>query len=336
MHSVLLNQLDMPPAVFEAVCMHADTQGMLSRFNDQEISFKPQFARKMLDGAIELYRWYRHRSSAHKYLSVQHYSAAAPVVRSAGVGSGAAAGAAIGAGAGLGFATGLGSAWGAVAAPSGVSGLMSDAAAAAAGLGGPGAADTQHLVGGGGSSSGGGTDFTFASGKMTAIASMLGLLPRRRAEGAGRKTRLGRTDLGGGGGGDNPDDEYNDYGEGDEVSNDPDLMETLAALATFDGDGGVEDMDLQQGAEEEEEEDGEEEVEEADDEEPSDFEGEFPVAADPDTETEMAVEEDGEGMVMDESDSDGGGGGGGAGGGGGGAAGAAAGVGVHAGHGIAW
>lgn len=72
-HAFLLEQLDMPEALLETLCSYADTQGMLLRTTEQEVSFKPHFARNMLTAAVELYRWHRNHTSALKLLALQPY-----------------------------------------------------------------------------------------------------------------------------------------------------------------------------------------------------------------------------------------------------------------------
>lgn len=67
----------MPETVLDSICVYADTQGMLLRNTEAEVTFKPHYARNMLSAAVELYRWYRNRSNAMKLLQLQPYSAAA-------------------------------------------------------------------------------------------------------------------------------------------------------------------------------------------------------------------------------------------------------------------
>lgn len=66
----------MSEAVLDSICAYADTQGMLLRNSEQEVTFKPHYARNMLSATVELYRWYRNRANALKLLLLQPVSAA--------------------------------------------------------------------------------------------------------------------------------------------------------------------------------------------------------------------------------------------------------------------
>lgn len=70
-HSFLLEKLHMPVALLDTLCDYADTQSLLQRVTDQEITFKPTFARNMLNTVVELYRWYRTYNTPLKLLDLQ-------------------------------------------------------------------------------------------------------------------------------------------------------------------------------------------------------------------------------------------------------------------------
>lgn len=75
----MLEQMDMPEVLLNTICSYADTQGMLLRTTELEVSFKPHFAREMLTAAVELYRWHRNHTSALKLLSLNPYVSTAPL-----------------------------------------------------------------------------------------------------------------------------------------------------------------------------------------------------------------------------------------------------------------
>ncbi len=70
----------MPAALLDTLCDFADTQSLLQRVTEQEVAFKPAFARNMLTVVVELYRWYRTHTAPLKLLDLQphvHFSPAA-------------------------------------------------------------------------------------------------------------------------------------------------------------------------------------------------------------------------------------------------------------------
>jgi len=74
-HTFLLEKMEMPAGLLDSLCEFADVQGLLLRNSqDTEVSFKSQYARKMLGAAVELYRWFRHRNNALKVLQLTSVS----------------------------------------------------------------------------------------------------------------------------------------------------------------------------------------------------------------------------------------------------------------------
>ena len=70
----------MPATLLDTLCDFADTQSLLQRVTDQEVAFKPTFARNMLTVVVDLYRWYRTHTAPLKLLDLQphvHISSAA-------------------------------------------------------------------------------------------------------------------------------------------------------------------------------------------------------------------------------------------------------------------
>ena len=60
----------MPPALIASLSLWADTQSLISRTTEAEVAFKAPFARKLLQVAGQLCRWYRHRSQSVKALAL--------------------------------------------------------------------------------------------------------------------------------------------------------------------------------------------------------------------------------------------------------------------------
>ena len=60
----------MPAELLVSLRTWSDTQSLLSRTTEADVSFKAPFARKMLDVAMQLARWYRQRSSSVKALGL--------------------------------------------------------------------------------------------------------------------------------------------------------------------------------------------------------------------------------------------------------------------------
>ena len=74
----------MPDSVLDMIMMYADTQGMLINTTDQEVVFKPHFARKMLVAVADLYRWYRLQGNALRLLQLRAYTPPYIVYNNAG------------------------------------------------------------------------------------------------------------------------------------------------------------------------------------------------------------------------------------------------------------
>lgn len=72
-HSFLIDKLEMSEALLDSLCAYASAQGMLLHSSEAEVTFKYQYARNMLNTAVELFRWYRNRSNALKLLMLQPY-----------------------------------------------------------------------------------------------------------------------------------------------------------------------------------------------------------------------------------------------------------------------
>jgi len=72
-HDFLLEDLKLPPQCLEAICSFGDAQSILQSCNEKEVLFKPMYARRMLNGAADLYRWFRHRCSPMKFLMLNAY-----------------------------------------------------------------------------------------------------------------------------------------------------------------------------------------------------------------------------------------------------------------------
>jgi hypothetical protein len=60
----------MPLSLLESIQYWSDIQSILTRTTEQDISFKYPLARKMLSAAVGLYRWYRQRNLAPKWLGL--------------------------------------------------------------------------------------------------------------------------------------------------------------------------------------------------------------------------------------------------------------------------
>lgn len=67
----MLQDMCMPEPLLESLCNYADTQSILKRCTEADISFKPQFARQMLTTAVSLYRWHRARTNVLKAIGNQ-------------------------------------------------------------------------------------------------------------------------------------------------------------------------------------------------------------------------------------------------------------------------
>mmetsp|Transcript_19516 Transcript_19516/g.21165 ORF Transcript_19516/g.21165 Transcript_19516/m.21165 type:complete len:662 (+) Transcript_19516:299-2284(+) len=70
LNSVLVDFLGMPPALLESIHYWADVQSLLTRVTEQEVIWKYPIAKKMLSATVALYRWYRQRNSAAKWLGL--------------------------------------------------------------------------------------------------------------------------------------------------------------------------------------------------------------------------------------------------------------------------
>jgi hypothetical protein len=60
----------MPLSLLESIQHWSDVQSLLTRTTEQDLTFKYPMARKMLSATFALYRWYRQRNSASKWLGV--------------------------------------------------------------------------------------------------------------------------------------------------------------------------------------------------------------------------------------------------------------------------
>lgn len=60
----------MPSSLLESIQYWADVQSILTRTSEQDITFKYPIAKKMLSATVQLYRWYRQRNSAAKWLGL--------------------------------------------------------------------------------------------------------------------------------------------------------------------------------------------------------------------------------------------------------------------------
>lgn len=71
-HDYLLQQMEMPIALLHSLCKWADVQSLISRYQEEDIEvvFKSSMAREMFDVSIALYRWFKYRLSAVKYLGL--------------------------------------------------------------------------------------------------------------------------------------------------------------------------------------------------------------------------------------------------------------------------
>ena len=72
-HAYLIEKLEMPEALLDALCACSFAQGLMVHSSEAEIAFKHQYARNMLNTAVELFRWYRNRCNALKLLMLQPY-----------------------------------------------------------------------------------------------------------------------------------------------------------------------------------------------------------------------------------------------------------------------
>lgn len=78
-HQFLIEKLEMPEELLDSLCIYADAQGILQTCTEQEVAFKPYYARNMLGTAVELYRWSRNRSNVMKVMHLQpHLPVIAP------------------------------------------------------------------------------------------------------------------------------------------------------------------------------------------------------------------------------------------------------------------
>jgi len=68
----LVTKLQMPAGLVASLCTWADTQSILARTTEVDVSFKAPFARKFLQVAALLNKWYRQRSSSVKTLGLAH------------------------------------------------------------------------------------------------------------------------------------------------------------------------------------------------------------------------------------------------------------------------
>lgn len=60
----------MPESLLESLCLWADTQSLQSRCSSSEVTFRWPWARRMLSVAVDLYKWYKQRVSAVKWLQL--------------------------------------------------------------------------------------------------------------------------------------------------------------------------------------------------------------------------------------------------------------------------
>jgi hypothetical protein len=60
----------MPLSLLETIQHWSDVQSLLTRTTEQDLTFKYPAARKMLSATFALYRWYRQRNSASKWLGI--------------------------------------------------------------------------------------------------------------------------------------------------------------------------------------------------------------------------------------------------------------------------
>jgi hypothetical protein len=61
----------MSEPLLDALCAYSSAQGLILHSSEAEVTFKHQYARNMLNTAVELFRWYRNRCNALKLLMLQ-------------------------------------------------------------------------------------------------------------------------------------------------------------------------------------------------------------------------------------------------------------------------
>ena len=59
----LENHCEMPKSLVDTLCTWSDVQSIVQRTNDSDIQLKTNFARKFLDAALMLFRWYRAKNN---------------------------------------------------------------------------------------------------------------------------------------------------------------------------------------------------------------------------------------------------------------------------------
>lgn len=70
LNSILVDYLGLPVTLLESIQYWSDVQSLLTRATEQDMSFKYPMAKKMLSATVMLYRWYKHRTTASRWLGL--------------------------------------------------------------------------------------------------------------------------------------------------------------------------------------------------------------------------------------------------------------------------
>jgi len=86
---------NIPEPLLQSLTQWSDTQSLVLRASEAEVTFRAPLARQMLEAAVALHRWYRHRVSTARALGLRSSSASASSSSSSAAGGAAAAAAAL-------------------------------------------------------------------------------------------------------------------------------------------------------------------------------------------------------------------------------------------------